>query len=152
MFGLGAIKWAAYGLAAGLLVGYVKGCTDEAERGAEFRATVEAMGKAAEERAAATRATREAITKAKDKSYAKRLAVVTADRDRLRRGAARSILPPAPADSRRPDLACFDRGELDLALRAYREGVGDLVTEGAAFAVSIESAREWWDEVKRATP
>src|SRR6185295_17263030 len=52
-------------------------------------------------------------------------------------------LPPAPADTKRPQLACFDRAELE---RAYGELVKELrggADEGSACTVDLNTAKAW---------
>ncbi len=71
------------------------------------------------------------------------LAAVTAERDRLRRGAGRSIVPQGPANSRRPDLACFDRTEFGAAIDGFRSEVRGFAEEGTTFTVDLNSAKTW---------
>jgi hypothetical protein len=69
---------------------------------------------------------------------------------RLRRDADRargSVVPAAPAGSSRPDLACFDRAELERgngeALGRLREGARRVADKGTAAAVDLDTARAW---------
>ena len=80
-----------------------------------------------------------------DENYRRNIARLSADLKRLRDSRA-SLLPPAPAGTSRPDLACFDRAELDAALRKYRAGVLDLVGEGAAAVDGLDEAKAWAKE------
>ena len=77
-----------------------------------------------------------------DENYQRNIARLRADLRRLR-DARPSLLPAAPASSSRPDLACFDRGELDAAIRGYREGVLGLVGEGATAVEGLDEAKAW---------
>jgi hypothetical protein len=52
-------------------------------------------------------------------------------------------VPAAPAGSRSPDLACFDRAELEQALQRFDAGVTGLFDEGDTNAVGLNVARSW---------
>lgn len=69
--------------------------------------------------------------------------------ERLRGERAKSALTPsASSTSRRPDLACFDRGELHTALSRFEERVAGLFEECDARAVELESAKRWAKQVE----
>lgn len=59
----------------------------------------------------------------------------------------RSELPPAPAGSSRPDLACFDRAEYlradGIATQKLFAGARGLADEGAAATVDLDTAKRW---------
>jgi flagellar biosynthesis component FlhA len=57
--------------------------------------------------------------------------------------ATRSLVPAATATASRPDLACFDRTDVDGALRAFTAGTLELVGEGAKATVDLDTARAW---------
>lgn len=58
--------------------------------------------------------------------------------------AGRSIVPPAPAASKCPSgQACFDRAELERALRDYRSEIRGFVDEGSAVTIDLNTARRW---------
>lgn len=62
------------------------------------------------------------------------------ERDRARS----SIVPPNPAGSKCPDgQACFDRAELERALRAFRAGSRGLTDEGSEVTIDLDSAKAW---------
>ena len=67
---------------------------------------------------------------------------------RLSRDRASSpSVPPAPAASSRPDLACFDRTELSRAVGELEGGVERLVAEGAENTIALNNARRWARDV-----
>jgi hypothetical protein len=135
------------GVAAALLAtGYVKGCSDERDARVLLEARIEAMTEAEEKRQEEEIAARQRITNAREAEHALLAAIHRDELARVRAAARRSVVPPAPEGTKRPDLACFDRAELDAALGAYRRGVAELVGEGAACAVDLNTARRWWQE------
>lgn len=109
-----------------------------------FVSTTKVQGEAAQ---------READTKAKadrqlkensDHEYKIALAGLRADNQRLRDARAGShIVPAAPAGSRSPGLACFDRADLERALQQFDAGISGLFDEGDADAVGLNTARAW---------
>lgn len=109
-----------------------------------FAATVKAQGEAAKKLADATAAEDKRKKESSDHEYQSRIASLTADNQRLRDARARSgYVPAAPAGSRSPELACFDRTELEQALRRFDEGITGLFAEGDAQAVGLNVARRW---------
>lgn len=67
-----------------------------------------------------------------------------ADIKRLRNArAGGSFVPAAPASASRPDLACFDRAELERSIRAFDTGLQGLVDEGSKATVDLNSAKVW---------
>lgn len=73
-----------------------------------------------------------------------RLAGLATDNKRLRDGASASSLPARPADTRCPEAwACFDRGELDSALRRFTQDTAGLIAEGAEVRLRLTTAIEW---------
>lgn len=123
---------------------YMKGRHDVQVHFDEFKATVKAVGEAQEAR------TRERITQDKqrkvkaDEDNRRALDVFRAGIERLRRErAGGGQLPPAPADSGRPDLACYDRAELQ---RAYGKLVADVrrvADQCSEEAVNLNTAKSW---------
>lgn len=71
-----------------------------------------------------------------------------ADADRARGG----LLPAAPAGSRRPDLACFDRAEYQradgIATEKLYRGARGLADEGTAATVALDTGKRWAQGVK----
>lgn len=67
-----------------------------------------------------------------------------ADIKRLRNARAGSRFVPAAATSAsRPDLACFDRADLERSIRGFDLGVQGLVDEGSATTVNLDTAKVW---------
>lgn len=140
-------------VAVGLVAaGYMKGCVDKGVELTNYKANVAAAAKAREEQIEKEKQTREAITKAKDAAHAAERAADKLALDRVRAAASRSAVPAAPEGTKRPDLACFDRAQLDAALGEYRREVTELVGEGSACAVDLNAAKAWWQEQERIVP
>ena len=109
-----------------------------------FVATTKAEGEAAKKLADAKAAEDKRKKESSDHEYEIRIAALTADVGRLRDARARSsYVPAAPAGSRSPGLACFDRADLESALRRLDAGVSGLIAEGDADAVGLNVARSW---------
>lgn len=109
-----------------------------------FKAQVAALGEAAAKEAARVNL---ANQKAKEVADAKTKALLVANADlgkRLRDARSNSgFLPKPPADSRSPQLACFQRTELESALQRLDAGVSELIGEGATFQLRLATAAEW---------
>ena len=117
-----------------------------------FTATVKAEGDAAKKLADATAAEDKRKKESSDHDYQTRIAGLVADNQRLRDARARSgYVPAAPAGSRSPELACFDRAELEQALRRFDEGVTGIIGEGDADAVGLNVARSWAAGIRAGT-
>lgn len=114
---------------------------------AGFVAQVKVLGDAQNAKAAAEdKANKERKEKAdaENKKLRSDLAGLYDAYGRLREQRARgSELPGAPAGSRRPDLACFDRAELARAVGGLEEGVLRLTRQGDEARLDLDSAREW---------
>lgn len=152
----GVICAALVGLgAAGAAKYYAPKLEAEKRAFAEFRGGVEALGKAAEKRA---RETDEANRKRKvsaDDENRRSTDKLLADNRRLRdeRDRARGSFVPSPAaDSRSPDLACFDRTLLEQAIGRLVGSVRGIAQEGDQSAVDLTSARAWASSVSSKAP
>lgn len=66
----------------------------------------------------------------------------TIARLRNERNRAPSV-PAAPANASRPELACFDRAELNRTVGNFEAGVEGLIGEGAASAIEMEAVKAW---------
>lgn len=72
------------------------------------------------------------------------IAVLRADNKRLRdQRAGSSYVPPAASGASRPDLACFDRGELEQAIRRFDARVSGIVEQGDESRVNLDTAKQW---------
>lgn len=113
---------------------------------AEFRTATNLAGER-QEKESALEATRLAsLKKESDHALQTALGRVSDLAHQLRQRRAdpgRSIVPAAPADTRRPDLACFDRAEFDRAQRDSEGAAEEIAISGAEDAVRLETAREW---------
>ena len=109
-----------------------------------FVATTKAEGEAAQKLADAQAAEDKRNKEKSDADYQNAIFGLRDDVKRLRDARASSgYVPAAPAGSRSPGLACFDRADLEQALRRLDDGVSSLVAEGDADAVGLNVARSW---------
>lgn len=109
-----------------------------------FVDTTRTMGEAAKEKAEATKA---ADKKRKDQADAENkrtLDRLRADNQRLRNARAGSnFVPTAAAGASRPDLAAFDRAELERSIQRLDAGIQGLIDEGDEAAVNLNTAKTW---------
>ena len=111
---------------------------------AGFVATTKAQGEAAKKLADATAAEDKRKKESSDHEYQTTIASLRADVKRMRDARAGSrFVPAAPAGSRRVDLACFDRAELERTIRDFDTSIQGLVDQGSADAVGLNVARSW---------
>ena len=111
---------------------------------AGFVATTKAQGEAAKKLADATAAEDKRKKESSDHEYQTTIASLRADVKRMRDARAGSrFVPAAPAGSRRVDLACFDRAELERTIRDFDTAIQGLVDQGSADAVGLNVARRW---------
>lgn len=114
---------------------------------AQFKGGVEALGLAAKKATAEQEARDKANKEKADAENVHTTATLRADIERLRRdrdGARSRILPQTPGGSKCPDgQACFERAELERALRDYRSAIRGLVDEGSAVTVDLDTAKRW---------
>lgn len=111
-----------------------------------FKTEVAALGKKAESDKNAKEAADQLKKEKADAENSAALAVLAGDIKRLRdeRDSRASTIPERPAGSKCPDgQACFDRAELERALRDYRSEVRRLVDEGAAVTIDLNTAKRW---------
>lgn len=109
-----------------------------------FVATTKAQGDAAKKLADATAAEDKRKKESSDHEYQTTIASLRADVKRMRDARAGSrFVPAAPAGSRRVDLACFDRAELERTIRDFDTAIQGLVDQGSADAVGLNVARSW---------
>lgn len=150
MFPLSPSIWIALGAAlliAGLGVA-VKVQTSRLEavkqEYATFKAEVKVLGEAAQKAADVQKAA-DKLKKEKADAFSKREIAGLADTvKRLHDERARSsLLPPAPAGSRSPEIVSFDRTQLDGALSSFVEGAANLITEGNQAVVDLNAAKLW---------
>ena len=111
---------------------------------AGFVATTKAQGEAAKKLADATAAEDKRNKESSDHEYQTTISSLRADVKRMRDARAGGrFVPAAPAGSRRVDLACFDRAELERTIRDFDTAIQGLVDQGSADAVGLNVARRW---------
>lgn len=109
-----------------------------------FVATTKAQGEAAKKLADAMAAEDKRKKESSDHEYQTTIASLRADVKRMRDARAGSrFVPAAPAASRRVDLACFDRAELERTIRDFDTAIQGLLEQGDADAVGLNTARAW---------
>lgn len=109
-----------------------------------FKATVAAQGKAAQLAADNQKAADLAEKEKADAAHQTAVAALNADIARLRLdSSAGRTVPTAPADSRNPQLACFDRALLGDAVDGFIGDVSRQVASGAAATLDLDNARAW---------
>lgn len=115
-----------------------------------FRGGVKALGEAAEKVKQQTEAQRKKDKEDADKTLDAVLDTGAADLARMRKqrdDARRSVVPSAPADTKRPDLACYDRAILEQGmgenLRGLREAGRGLADKGATNTVRLAVGSAW---------
>ena len=79
-----------------------------------------------------------------DVDYKETIKRLNADNKRLRNERSRtSYTPAATANTGRPDLACFDRIELESAFQFLDAGLQDLIAEGDQNTTRLVSGMKW---------
>ena len=78
-----------------------------------------------------------------DENYTRNLDRLRADVKRLR-DSRPSFLPAPAASAPSPARACFDRPQLERALRELDSGVQDLVREGDEARLGLDAAKQAW--------
>lgn len=130
----------------------LKAKTDEHDK---FVADVKLIGEAQEKIAKATDDRYKKLVKEKDDELFVARTQFASVAKRLRdpvSGSGRSVLPPAPANTSRPDLACYARADLDAALRSFTGGAGEIVIEGQSNTIDLNSAKEWASDLRGSKP
>ena len=137
----GGVAWKVQGWRLGAVKAELK--TTKAEYGAFVGETkrlgIEAQAEADKKAKADKEAKQEA-----DHAYETRINFLTADNKRMRNARANSSFVPAAAPGAdNPYLVCFDRTQLESAIRGLDLGVQGLVDRGDEAAVGLEVARKW---------
>lgn len=110
----------------------------------KFKADTAKAGEVAKQRSLDKEAADKQAKEQADENHKNALAGLTAELERLRRdSAAGRTVPPAPADSRNPQLACFDRALLGDAVDGFVGDVSRQVAKGAAATLELDNARAW---------
>lgn len=138
-YGLRALLLAAFGG-----VCWLQGAHHEQLKAVKFEAATVALGEAAKQRSAH-------ITKAdklrKENADAENNRTITslrADVKRLRDERSRSsYVPAAPAGSRSPEIACFNRADLERAIQQLDDRVSAMVARCDEGTVNLDTAKRW---------
>lgn len=125
--------------------GWIKGANHGEAKLQAFAESVRAEGIKAQAMADARIASDRQRKEASDASYSKALIALGADLERMRNArSSANNLPSTPADSKCPDgWACFDRPQLEQAIRRFDAGVSGIVGEGDQIALRLETAIRW---------
>ena len=131
-------SWIVAGVVVLAAGGYILHCEHTKNKWAEAKAIA-----ARQDAENAKQAMRDHHAKERsDENYQRNMARLAADVKRLR-NASPSLVPAAPAGSPDPDRICFSRPDLAAALRGYRDGVVQLLGEGAAAVEGLDEAKVW---------
>ena len=138
-YGLRALLLAAFGG-----VCWLQGAHHEQLKAVKFEAATVALGEAAKQRSAH-------ITKAdklrKENADAENNRTITslrADVKRLRDERSRSsYVPAAPAGSRSPEIACFNRADLERAIQQLDDRFSAMVARCDEGTVNLDTAKRW---------
>jgi hypothetical protein len=109
---------------------------------AAFVAQVKAAGDAAKVKADAENKLN-LERKKRNEAELRKLRLANAEFKRLRDNAPSRRLPEAPADSRNPELSCFDRTELERAYGELVKGLRGLADEGTESTLALDSVKRW---------
>ena len=145
------VKEFALGLIAGSLITgtgswYVQGLRiDKLKSEHEiFIQKTKSVGEIVQAKSDTITVTQEKAKEVADVDYKETIKRLNADNKRLRNERARaSYTPAATANSRSPDLACFDRTELEQAFRFLDSGISELAQEGDQNTTRLVSGMKW---------
>lgn len=119
------------------------------EEHANFVAEVKAKGEAQEAKTKETVEKHNKLVKEKNDENATLHAQLDVAAKRLRdKNSSRSLVPPAPDTSRSPDRACFDRTELNGALREFTRGLDELIIACESRTIDLNTAKTWAQSIK----
>lgn len=125
--------------------GWFKGHSSAQTAFDEYRGKVEALGEAQAKHTAEIIKSNQAKKEAADAKLTKRIAALNTDNDRLRGLASASSLPARAPDSRCPEgWACFDRAELDTAIRDFTSETAAIAGKGEALRLRLTTAIEYY--------
>jgi len=108
------------------------------------------MGEIVQSKSDTITVTQEKAKEVADVDYKETIKRLNADNKRLRNERARtSYTPAAPANTDRPDLACFDRTELEQAFRFLDAGISELTQEGDTNALRLSVGMKWASDLQK---
>ena len=151
------VKEFAVGLLAGSLIAgsgawYVQGLRiDKLKSEHEiFIQKTKSVGEIVQVKSDAITVTQEKAKEVADVDYKETIKRLNADNKRLRNQRSRtSYTPAATANSRSPDLACFDRAELEQAFRFLDAGISELTQEGDTNALRLSVGMKWASDLQK---
>lgn len=133
-----------FALVASAIGLYIWHCEKTKLDHAVFRSEVERAGKEAKAEADKREADDKKAKEKADEENKRMSDNVAALNLKLRNErAARSYVPAAAPGARRPDVAPFDRAELERAIQRLDGGVSGLIAEGDQARVGLDTARKW---------
>ena len=142
--GLNLIPWAIAAFLA-LAVGvYVAHCEhvkkDQANFVAELRQQAQDQERRNKDRADKEKAAKEQTDEQVKNERNSLLHTIKRLRDER---ASSSSLPAAPANANRPDLACFDREQLAIAMGNFEAGMEEIAIRGTEATIDLNAAKGW---------
>ena len=151
------VKEFALGLIAGSLITgtgswYVQGLRiDKLKSEHEiFIQKTKSVGEIVQVKSDAITVTQEKAKEVADVDYKETIKRLNADNKRLRNERSRtSYTPAATANSRSPDLACFDRTELEQAFGFLDAGIPSLAQEGDTNALRLSVGMKWASDLQK---
>lgn len=141
-----ALSVLANGVLGKLYIGAREELAAEKQAFSSFKATTKELGDKAATEAERQKKADKIAKETADAENAVTVAGLNRAVERLRgerNRAGGGVVPAAPAATSRPELAAFDRAELDRTVRNFEEGVEGLVIEGAKAVVDLDTARRW---------
>lgn len=137
---LGVVVLAASLVAYGHHLGY----QGEHDKFVAFKAQVKVLGEAAQKAAIKQVAADKVKKENADHENQITIAGLRTDVKRMRDSRASShYVPSTTSSTQRPDLACFDRAELESAIRIFDLGVQGLVDKGSEATINLNTAKAW---------
>ena len=92
----------------------------------------------------------EAAKENTNQKYSDAIRDLVADNNRLRQErSSRRYVPGPPSTSKRPDLACFDRRELEQAIQRFTDEVSGIVEQGDKERLGLNAAKFWVQDLQR---
>ena len=120
----------------------------EAVRGeyGAFKAQVATLGRIAQDKADKQAKSDKRRKEVADANYSSTIAAMHNDLTKLRDERDRSVssrVPASASSAQHPDRACFNRPELEQALRGLLVEVRGFVDEGSATIMGLDAAKAW---------
>jgi len=141
-----AIAFLAGSLIAGSSAWYVQGLSIDkikSDHSLEIQ-KIKNTGEIVQDKSDTITVTQEKAKEVADADYKEDFAKLNADLKRLRNERSRtSYTPAATANSRSPELTCFDRIELESAFQFLDAGIQELIAEGDQNTARLVSGMKW---------